>query len=269
MSGFSLNTTGGVASRFVSQTELDQVKANKDEEWIQFADQSSWAIRIGQEPPPRPQEEEYDPRSLFEKLKHNKDVKREEWDEKMKMGNQFRGLDSEEINFLAAEKTKSEEEERARRQADEDVLAAFRSAQRRSPSPPSTLLSPPIPIPAPASASNTSTAKPSSSSAATSLSTNPSVRPTGLPPASKGKAKGKSKLPVGVIVKKKAKPAAPSSAPTASDAKAGDAQKVEEKSVEVESQVGKGGKRAVDEDHSALSDGPVEGEEDKKKARLV
>ena len=32
---FSLNTTGGVASRFVSQKDLDEAKANKDKEWAE------------------------------------------------------------------------------------------------------------------------------------------------------------------------------------------------------------------------------------------
>lgn len=30
---FSLNTTGGVGSRFVSQKDLDEAKATKDKDW--------------------------------------------------------------------------------------------------------------------------------------------------------------------------------------------------------------------------------------------
>jgi hypothetical protein len=33
MSGLSLQTTGGVSSRFVSETDLDAAKATRDEEW--------------------------------------------------------------------------------------------------------------------------------------------------------------------------------------------------------------------------------------------
>jgi hypothetical protein len=44
----------------------------------------------------------------------------------MKMANQFRGLDSEEVNFLEAHQREKHAEEAARKRADDDVLEAFR-----------------------------------------------------------------------------------------------------------------------------------------------
>lgn len=44
----------------------------------------------------------------------------------MKMGNQFRGLDTEEVNFLEAHQRERHAEEAARKRADDDVLEAFR-----------------------------------------------------------------------------------------------------------------------------------------------
>jgi len=44
--------------------------------------------------------EEYDGRSLYEKLKETKDKKQEAFEEKLKFKNQFRALDDEEVAFL-------------------------------------------------------------------------------------------------------------------------------------------------------------------------
>ncbi|KAL7417423.1 N-terminal domain of NEFA-interacting nuclear protein NIP30-domain-containing protein [Mrakia frigida] len=121
MSGISLQTTGGVSSRFVSETDLDKAKATKDQEWKAAYE------RLGQAPPPREEEEAYDPRSLFEKLQQKKDIKREEMDEKMKMSNQHRGLNEEELGFLTDHKNKSDRDARQRRLEEEAVLDQFRS----------------------------------------------------------------------------------------------------------------------------------------------
>lgn len=48
----------------------------------------------------------------------------------MKMANQFRGLDSEEVNFLEAHQREKHAEEAARKRADDDVLEAFRQCVR-------------------------------------------------------------------------------------------------------------------------------------------
>ncbi|POW05404.1 hypothetical protein PSTT_09750 [Puccinia striiformis] len=66
-----------VASRFVSSSDLETAR----------------------EPPPMPNED-YDGRSLYEKLKETKDKKQEAFEEKLKFKNQFRALDDEEVAFL-------------------------------------------------------------------------------------------------------------------------------------------------------------------------
>jgi hypothetical protein len=88
---------GSVASRFVSQTQLTEAQKKREED-IRAA-----YARIGQSPPPDALEskEAYDPRTLFEKLQSQKDAKQEAFDEKIKLSNQFRGIDDAESEFLA------------------------------------------------------------------------------------------------------------------------------------------------------------------------
>jgi len=61
---------GSVGSRFVSQSELETAKARRDEQW-----KAAYA-RLGQEPPPQPQEDVFDGRSLAEKLAANRPNKK-------------------------------------------------------------------------------------------------------------------------------------------------------------------------------------------------
>lgn len=58
--------TGGVASRFVSSSALEEAKQRREQEWKAAYE------RIGEEPPKQDDDGTYDPRSLFEKLQENK-----------------------------------------------------------------------------------------------------------------------------------------------------------------------------------------------------
>jgi len=58
--------TGGVASRFVSSSALEEAKQRREQEWKAAYE------RIGEEPPKQEDDDTYDPRSLFEKLQENK-----------------------------------------------------------------------------------------------------------------------------------------------------------------------------------------------------
>ncbi|KAJ9103836.1 hypothetical protein QFC21_002298 [Naganishia friedmannii] len=122
----NLETSGFVSSRFVSQTEIDEAAQRKQEEW-----KAAYA-RLGQEPPPQETEGEYDPRSLYERLNVQKETKREQWDEKMRMANQFRGLESDELQFL--DEVAQEEREKQRRvdRQDAEELALFKARQNKS-----------------------------------------------------------------------------------------------------------------------------------------
>jgi len=113
---------GGVGSRFVSQNDLEEAKARRDEQW-----KAAYA-RLGQAPPPQPVEDSFDGRSLAEKLAANSAAKQEEWEEKTKLANQFRALEEDEIMFLDSIREKEAEEERLRKAQDGEELSDFRKA---------------------------------------------------------------------------------------------------------------------------------------------
>ncbi|KAN0100719.1 N-terminal domain of NEFA-interacting nuclear protein NIP30 domain containing protein [Tylopilus felleus] len=112
----------GVASRFVSQTDVDTARARREEQW-----KAAYA-RLGQEPPPQPTEDAFDGRSLAEKLAANRAAKQEEWEEKTKLANQFRALEEDEIMFLDSIREKQDEEEKLRKLQDGEQLSGFRKA---------------------------------------------------------------------------------------------------------------------------------------------
>ncbi|KAI0830650.1 N-terminal domain of NEFA-interacting nuclear protein NIP30-domain-containing protein [Trametes gibbosa] len=114
--------TSGVGSRFVSQTDLEVAKAKRDEQW-----KAAYA-RLGQEPPPQPADDAFDGRSLAEKLAANRAAKQEEWEERNKLGNQFRALEEDEVLFLDSVLEKQREEERLRKEMDGEELKHFREA---------------------------------------------------------------------------------------------------------------------------------------------
>ncbi|KAG8992703.1 hypothetical protein FRB94_013454 [Tulasnella sp. JGI-2019a] len=118
-------SSGSVGSRFVSQKDIEAANATRDEQW-----KAAYA-RLGQEPPPRPQEDAYDGRSLFERLQQQKSMKQEEWDEKMKLGNQFRGIDEEDSAFLAAVQDERRAQERQQKINEAEELAAFKAGQAK------------------------------------------------------------------------------------------------------------------------------------------
>ncbi|CAE6455585.1 hypothetical protein ACGC1H_005788 [Rhizoctonia solani] len=152
----SLAATGSVASRFVTQTEIDSAKERRDEQW-----KAAYA-RLGQEPPPQPTEDpEYDGRSLYERLQANKIAKQEQWEEKNKLSNQFRALEEDEIHFLDGLVDEKIIKERKRKEEENEELKGFREAvsQREAqqaaasgPAPPTSASRPPPKPVAPAPA---------------------------------------------------------------------------------------------------------------------
>jgi hypothetical protein len=115
-------SVGGVGSRFISQNDLEEAKARRDDQW-----KAAYA-RLGQVPPPQPVEDSFDGRSLAEKLAANRAAKQEEWEEKTKLANQFRALEEDEIMFLDSIREKQAEEERLRKAQDGEELSDFRKA---------------------------------------------------------------------------------------------------------------------------------------------
>ncbi|KAL2915420.1 hypothetical protein HK105_205036 [Polyrhizophydium stewartii] len=88
-------------------------------------------------------EEAYDPRPLYEKLAERKRIQEEEFAEKMRLANQVKRLDPDEVEFLATAQSEAEAKERAIRQADQEALDAFRNAKIVAAVPPPILASPP------------------------------------------------------------------------------------------------------------------------------
>ncbi|KAI0002064.1 N-terminal domain of NEFA-interacting nuclear protein NIP30-domain-containing protein [Russula vinacea] len=115
-------SSGVVGSRFVTQSDVEAARTRREEQW-----KAAYA-RLGQEPPPAPQEDAYDGRSLAEKLAANRVAKQEEWEEKTKLANQFRALEEDEIMFLDAVRERQIVEERERRERDGEELKSFREA---------------------------------------------------------------------------------------------------------------------------------------------
>ncbi|KAI0778518.1 N-terminal domain of NEFA-interacting nuclear protein NIP30-domain-containing protein [Trametes elegans] len=174
-------STSGVGSRFVSQSELEIAKAKRDEQW-----KAAYA-RLGQDPPPQQAvDDAFDGRSLAEKLAANRAAKQEEWEERNKLGNQFRALEEDEVLFLDSVLEKQREEERIRKEMDGEELKHFREAVAAR----ETAANKPPPIGA----------------AAATVSPPPASKPK--PSAAPVKKDAKKSLK-GVLVKKKAsKPAA-------------------------------------------------------------
>ncbi|KIS00072.1 hypothetical protein L804_02710 [Cryptococcus deuterogattii 2001/935-1] len=122
--------TGAISSRFESQSAIDEARENRKKEWAEAY------ARIGQEPPPEEPETDYDARTLYERLQAQKELKQEEWDSKMKLSNQWRGLNADEQRFLAekeaekrAEQKKLEEREAEEMRAYRERLAARNTSQ--------------------------------------------------------------------------------------------------------------------------------------------
>ncbi|XP_047452335.1 PSME3-interacting protein isoform X2 [Mugil cephalus] len=112
---------GGVdlSRKFVSEAELDEKRKKRQEEWEK--------VRKPEDPEEVP-EEEYDPRSLFDRLKEQKDKKQEEFEEQLKFRNMVRGLDEDETSFLDEVSRQQSLVEKQRRDEEKLELLEYRSA---------------------------------------------------------------------------------------------------------------------------------------------
>merc|ERR1719213_691272 len=80
-----------MSRNFVSEADLEEAKKNRQEERER--------VRKPDDPKEAP-EEQYDHRSLFERLEENKRTKQEEWDMQHDIKNVVRGIDDDEAAFL-------------------------------------------------------------------------------------------------------------------------------------------------------------------------
>uniref|UniRef100_A0A3Q3KPJ3 FAM192A/Fyv6 N-terminal domain-containing protein n=1 Tax=Monopterus albus TaxID=43700 RepID=A0A3Q3KPJ3_MONAL len=124
-------TTGiDLNRKFVSEAELDERRKKRQEEWEK--------VRKPDDPEEAP-EEEYDPRSLYERLQEQKDKKQEEYEEQFKFKNMVRGLDEDETSFLDEVSRQQSLVEKQRRDEEKQELLEYRisfqasSESRREP----------------------------------------------------------------------------------------------------------------------------------------
>ncbi|KAI8919701.1 N-terminal domain of NEFA-interacting nuclear protein NIP30-domain-containing protein [Entophlyctis helioformis] len=71
----------------------------------------------------------YDPRPLYERLAEKKRIEEEEHAEKLRLSNQIKRLDPDELEFLASTESAKAEMQREIRKADNEALEAFRNAK--------------------------------------------------------------------------------------------------------------------------------------------
>ncbi|XP_039989803.1 PSME3-interacting protein isoform X2 [Xiphias gladius] len=106
-----------LSRKFVSEAELDEMRKKRQEEWEK--------VRKPDDPEEAP-EEEYDPRSLYERLQEQKDKKQEEYEEQFKFRNMVRGLDEDETSFLDEVSRQQSLVEKQRRDEEKQELLEYR-----------------------------------------------------------------------------------------------------------------------------------------------
>ncbi|KYO27035.1 protein FAM192A [Alligator mississippiensis] len=107
-----------INKRFVSESELDERRKRRQEEWEK--------VRKPEDPEECP-EEAYDPRSLYERLQEQREKKQQEFEEQFKFKNMVRGLDEDETNFLDEVSRQQELIEKQRREEELKELNEYRS----------------------------------------------------------------------------------------------------------------------------------------------
>lgn len=103
---------------FVSEAEIEEKKKKRQEEWEK--------VRKPDEPEECP-EEEYDPRSLYEKLQEQKETKQAEYDQQFKFKNMVRGLDDEESEFLEKVSQKQIEIEESNKKEEKELMSELKN----------------------------------------------------------------------------------------------------------------------------------------------
>uniref|UniRef100_A0A146LBF8 Protein FAM192A n=1 Tax=Lygus hesperus TaxID=30085 RepID=A0A146LBF8_LYGHE len=107
-----------MSSGFISETELAEQRKVRQEEWEK--------VRQAHDPKEAP-EEEYDHRSLYERLEEQKKKKEFEYEESHRLKNMIKGLDDDEVDFLDLVDRTKMEEERKKAVEEEREIADFRN----------------------------------------------------------------------------------------------------------------------------------------------
>ncbi|CAI2162360.1 12235_t:CDS:2 [Funneliformis geosporum] len=107
-------------SKFISSKEIEEARLKRQEEWKKAFE------RINEKPPPI--EEDYDPRTLYERLQEQKMKKEEAFQEMNRYSNLIHRLDEDEIEFLATVESEERVKELEKMKKDEVELENFRQA---------------------------------------------------------------------------------------------------------------------------------------------
>jgi len=107
-----------MSSGFISENEIAEKRRLRQEEWEK--------IRRPDQPVEVP-EEEYDPRSLFDRLQEQKQRKEFEFEEAHRLKHMIKGLDDDEIEFLDLVDRSKLEEERKKSLEEAREMADFRN----------------------------------------------------------------------------------------------------------------------------------------------
>lgn len=113
---------GSTPKSFVSEAELEEKRKKRQEEWDK--------VRTAEDPVEAP-EEEYDPRSLFERLEEQRLKKQTDYEEAHKLKNMIRGLDDDEVTFLEYVDVQKQKMEAQRLKEDMQELEEYRMAVAR------------------------------------------------------------------------------------------------------------------------------------------
>lgn len=111
-----------MSSGFISEAELAERRRIRQEQWDK--------VRKPGQPEECP-EEEYDPRSLFERLQEQKQKRELEYEEAHRLKNMIKGLDDDEIEFLDLVDRTKLEAERLKSQEEAREIRDFRDAVAR------------------------------------------------------------------------------------------------------------------------------------------
>ncbi|CAG8663644.1 7367_t:CDS:2 [Dentiscutata erythropus] len=110
--------------KFVSSAEIEEARKKRAEEWKAAYE------RLGEKPPEI--EEEYDPRTLYEKLQEQKMKKEEAFQEMTRFSNLIHRLDEDEIDFLATLEHEQRGKEKEKMKKVEQELEEFRRAAAKA-----------------------------------------------------------------------------------------------------------------------------------------
>ncbi|KAL1138232.1 hypothetical protein AAG570_009921 [Ranatra chinensis] len=107
-----------MSSGFISEAEIAERRRVRQEEWEK--------VRQPNQPLEAP-EEEYDHRSLYDRLQEQKQKKEFEYEEAHRLKNMIKGLDDDEVEFLDLVDRSKLEEERKKTVEEEREMADFRN----------------------------------------------------------------------------------------------------------------------------------------------